>query len=131
MENTEADGANGILKNAIIAVPLKYISNFWRLLEMPLINCKVELNLKQMNHCALSAAGANNDNANSKIILFFLSNTQNYITLLLLYQQKTTKSYENSLAKDLKEQFIGMNKKEKVGMKVRQMSIDIFSIQTL
>ena len=26
-----------------IAVPLKYLSNFWRLLEMPLINCKVEL----------------------------------------------------------------------------------------
>ena len=39
------NNANGILKNATIAVPLKYFSNFWRLLEMPLINCKVELNL--------------------------------------------------------------------------------------
>ena len=29
-----------------IAVPLKYLSNFWRSLEMPLINCKVELSLK-------------------------------------------------------------------------------------
>ena len=28
-----------------IAVPLKYLSNFWRSLEMPLINCKVELSL--------------------------------------------------------------------------------------
>ena len=26
-----------------IAVPLKHLSNFWRLLEMSLINCKVEL----------------------------------------------------------------------------------------
>ena len=26
-----------------IAVPLKYLSNFWRSFEMPLINCKVEL----------------------------------------------------------------------------------------
>ena len=26
-----------------IAVPLKYLSNFWRSLEIPLINCKVEL----------------------------------------------------------------------------------------
>ena len=25
-----------------IAVPLKYLSNFWRYLEMPLINCKIE-----------------------------------------------------------------------------------------
>ena len=28
-----------------IAVPLKYLSNFWRLLEMPLINCRAELSL--------------------------------------------------------------------------------------
>ena len=28
-----------------IAVPLKYLSNFWRSLKMPLINCKVELSL--------------------------------------------------------------------------------------
>ena len=38
--------ANGILENATIAVPLKYLSNFWRSLEMPLINCKVALKLK-------------------------------------------------------------------------------------
>ena len=36
--NTEANGTrNGVN----IAVPLKYLSNFWRSLEMPLINCKV------------------------------------------------------------------------------------------
>ena len=29
-----------------IDVPLKYLSNFWRSLEMPLINCTVELSLK-------------------------------------------------------------------------------------
>ena len=38
--------SNGILKKATIAVPLKYLSNFWRSLEMPLINCKVESKLK-------------------------------------------------------------------------------------
>ena len=37
--NTEADAANGILKNVTIAVPLKYLSNFWKSLKMPLINC--------------------------------------------------------------------------------------------
>ena len=40
LENTESDGANGILKNATTAVPLKYVSNFLRALEMLLINCK-------------------------------------------------------------------------------------------
>ena len=45
LQNTEADNANGILRNTAIAVPLKYLSSFWRTLEMPLINCKVELKL--------------------------------------------------------------------------------------
>ena len=39
---TPNDG-NGILKNGTIAVPLKYVSNFWRSPEMPLINSKVEV----------------------------------------------------------------------------------------
>ena len=30
LENTEADGGNGILKTATVAVPLKYLSNFWK-----------------------------------------------------------------------------------------------------
>ena len=33
-------------KGVNLAVPLKYLSNFWRLLQVPLINCKVELSLK-------------------------------------------------------------------------------------
>ena len=47
--NTVAQPANaayGIFKNATIAVPLKYLSNFWRLPEMPLINWQIELKLK-------------------------------------------------------------------------------------
>ena len=42
---TEADNANGILKNTIIAAPLKYLSNFWRSLEETSNNCKIELKL--------------------------------------------------------------------------------------
>ena len=37
-----------------IAVPLKYFNNFWRSLEMPLINCKVELSLSPDLNCVLS-----------------------------------------------------------------------------
>ena len=70
LENTEADGANGVLKNATIAVPLKYLrSNFWRSLEMPLINCKVELKLNWAKYFVLSAAGADNTNADSNNII--------------------------------------------------------------
>ena len=41
--NTENNGTKNGVK---IAVPLKYLSNFWRSLEIPLINCKIELSLK-------------------------------------------------------------------------------------
>ena len=51
--NTGNDGTKNGVK---IAVPLKYLSNFWRSLEMPLINCKVELSLKWYERCLLTAA---------------------------------------------------------------------------
>ena len=51
--NTGNDGTKNGVK---IAVPLKYFSNFWRSLEMPLINCKVELSLKWYERCLLTVA---------------------------------------------------------------------------
>ena len=39
-------------KNVKIVVPLKYLSNFWRTLEMPLINCEIILDLT----CVISFA---------------------------------------------------------------------------
>ena len=41
--------------DAKIAVPLKYLSNFWRLLEIPLINCKVEFSLTWNENCILTS----------------------------------------------------------------------------
>ena len=55
--NTVADGANRKKENVKIAVPLKYLSNFWRSLEMLLINCKVEFSLGWYEECILSNAG--------------------------------------------------------------------------
>ena len=40
--------------NVKIAVLLKYLSNFFRSLEMPLINCKIKLNLTWKKECVLS-----------------------------------------------------------------------------
>ena len=34
---------NDSLTNAKVAIPLKHLSNFWRVLNVPLINCEVEL----------------------------------------------------------------------------------------
>ena len=51
--DTENNGRKHGIK---VAVPLKYLSNFWISLEMPLINCKVELLLKWYERCLLTAA---------------------------------------------------------------------------
>ena len=49
-------GNNGRKNRIKIAVPLKYLSNFWRSLEIPLINCKVEISLKWYERCLLTVA---------------------------------------------------------------------------
>ena len=52
-----AAGENSFVKDTKIVVPLKYLSNFWRSLEMPLINCKVNLELNWIENYILSSAG--------------------------------------------------------------------------
>ena len=49
-----------------VVIPLKHLSNFWRTLNIPLINCEIELILTWSKNCALvdmavRAAGNNND----------------------------------------------------------------------
>ena len=45
---------DNLTKNDVkIAVPLKYLSNFWRHLDIPLISCEVELILTWFKNCVL------------------------------------------------------------------------------
>ena len=46
--------ADGNAKDVEIIVPLKYLSNFWRTLEMPLINCEVNFLLTWSKDCAIT-----------------------------------------------------------------------------
>ena len=55
-------GNNGT-KGVEIMVPLKYLSNFWRTLEMPLINCQVNLILTWSSTCVLIATNIQNQAA--------------------------------------------------------------------
>ena len=86
-------------------MPLKYLGNFWRSLEMSLTNCKVESKLKRTKYCVLITTGADNAVTNPNNIIL-LSKTQKYIFLSSLYYQKTNKSYQDFLAKNLKDRFI-------------------------
>ena len=67
---------NGVLKNTKIIVPLKYLSNFFRSLEMPLINCKIHLELSWIKDCIMSSiAGATT---------FQITSTKLYVLIITL-----------------------------------------------
>ena len=78
------NAANGALKIATVAVPLKYLSNFWRSLEIALLNCKVELQLKWSSYCVLSAVDNDNANDNDDNIIFTIKDTKLYVSVVTL-----------------------------------------------
>ena len=75
------NAADEILKNVAIAVPLKYLSKFWRSLEIPLIIYEVKLKITWTKHCVLPVAVTDNTNGNNEITFFLLSKTQNFMFL--------------------------------------------------
>ena len=81
--------------NVKIAVPLKYLSNFFRSLEMPLINCKIHLELNWTRNCVLSIADGNGGDVSFKI-----TETKLYVPIVTL----TTKDNVD-LTKQLNEGF--------------------------
>ena len=52
---------NDSLTNAKVVIPLKHLSNFWRALNIPLINCEVELILTWSKNCVLPDITVNAD----------------------------------------------------------------------
>ena len=85
-----------------IIVPLKYLSNFWRTLEMPLINCEVNLILTWSPTCVISSA-----NGETK---FKITETKLYVPVVTLSTQDNAK-----LLQQLKSSFkriINWNKYE-------------------
>ena len=72
--------ANNIARiNIKVVVPLKYLRNFFRSLEMPLINCKIKLNLTSKKECVLST---DNDNA-----VFIINDTKMYVPIATLSKE--------------------------------------------
>ena len=82
---TGQTGNNGT-KDVEIIVPLKYLSNFWRTLEMPLINCEVNLILTWSSSCVLIATAIQNQNAT-----FAITDTKLYVPVVTLSMQENTK----------------------------------------
>ena len=66
-------------------IPLKYLSNFWRTLEMPLINCEVNLIFTWSSTCVLISTNVQNQNAT-----FAITDTKLYVPVVTLSTQENT-----------------------------------------
>ena len=72
--------ADNIAKRSVkVVVPLKYLSNFFRSLEMPLINCKIKLNLTWKKECVLSTDAGN--------AVFIINDTKMYVPVVTLSKE--------------------------------------------
>ena len=81
-------------------MPLKYLSNLWRTLEIPLINCEVNLILTCSKDCAIT-----NSTGDGK---FAITETKLYVLVVTLSTQDNVKLLQQ-LKLVLKEQLTGIN----------------------
>ena len=82
ISNTENNGTKNGVK---IALPLKYLSNVWRSLEMPLINFKIRFSLNWTENYVLTSF----DNANKAI--FKITDTKLYVPVVTLSAEDNAK----------------------------------------
>ena len=75
----DADAARVGRLNVKIVVPLKYLSNVFRSLEMPLINCKIKLNLTWKKECVLSTDAGD--------AVFIINGTKMYVPVVTLSKE--------------------------------------------
>ena len=80
---TETTPASGNKKNVEIAVPLKYLSNFWGTFEMLLINCRINLILTWFSDCAISVK--------ARTTKFAIIETDIYVPVVILSTQINAK----------------------------------------
>ena len=77
---------NGGTKNVEIMMPVKYLSNVWRILEMLLINCEVNLILTWSRNCVIVSS----DNADQNTT-FAITDTKLYVPVVTLSTQDNAK----------------------------------------
>ena len=93
--------ANKVGKNKTeVVIPLKHLSNFWRSLNIPLINCEVELILTWFKNCVLIDKLTRDANYGADPIVHKIDNPENatfQITDTKLYVPVVTLSKENDI----------------------------------
>ena len=103
-------GGTGITKDVEIVVPLKYLSNFWRTLDIPLINSEINLILTWTENCVLTSKATRDANPDVNPAIAAVNNLTNVtfkITVTKLYMPVVTLSTvdDNNFLEQLKSGF--------------------------
>ena len=87
-------------------MPLKKLRNFWRSLEMPLINYKVQLFLAWIDNCGLTTdeIGANTNVTGAKSATFKIKDAELYVPVATLLTDDNVK-LQKKKKKKLSERF--------------------------
>ena len=92
VDNPKYD-ANKVGKNETeVVIPLKYLSNFWRSLNIPLINCEVELILTWSKNCVLADMTVANNPPTG--LEFQITDTKLYVPVVTLSTENGKKLLE-------------------------------------
>ena len=100
VDNPKYD-ANKVDKNETeVLIPLKYLSNFWRSLNIPLINCEAELILTWSKNCLLAGMTRRNAQVDNLAIVppaeleFKITDTKLYVPVVSLSKENDIKLLE-------------------------------------
>ena len=92
---------DNLTKNDVkVVVPLKHLSNFWRHLDIPLINCEVELILTWFKNCVLTDKSTREADYNANPVVYEINNPEDAtfkITDVKLFVPVVTLSKENDI----------------------------------
>ena len=90
-----------LTKNDVkVVVPLKHLSNFWQHLDIPLINCEVEIILTWFKNCALIDKSTREANYGANPVVYEIDNPEDAtfkITDVKLFVPVVTFSKENDI----------------------------------
>ena len=92
-DGEEGYDANKVGKNETeVVIPLKHLSNFWRSLNIPLINCEVELILTWSRNCVLADMTPANHPPGE--LNFIITDTKLYVPVITLSKENDIKLLE-------------------------------------
>ena len=109
---------NNNTNNAEIMVPLKYLGNFWKTVEKPLINCEINLDLNWSKNCVIVATDVANQGAT-----FSTTDTKLFVPVVTLSPQDNTKLLER-LKSDFKGTINWNKSQSKISTERQNLDLD-------